>query len=62
MPNETSKKISELINLYVERFDRNFPIFLAPASSDEELIEILEECLRTGTPYEVEYDPSMGVF
>ena len=43
--------IDELLYQYVQAFDENFPI-RSVKMSEPELIKTLNDCLKTGKPYE----------
>ncbi len=44
-------ELDDLLRKYVERFDENFPFFLAMGMSDEEIHKLLEESRETGEPF-----------
>ena len=46
----------EIIEQYIEKFG-GFPSFMMMGKTDEEIVQILGECLRTGKPLEVSFDP-----
>ena len=46
----------EIIEKYIDTFG-GFPSFLMMGKTDEEVAQILGECLRTGKPLEVEIEP-----
>lgn len=56
----SNQKYDKLIEAYIEKFDDSFPTFLAPHRIEEQM-NIIEECLRTGVPYdpysEPDFDP-----
>ena len=37
-----------LLNKYADTFHKNFPIFQMRSTSEAELIQIIEECIRQG--------------
>lgn len=47
-------KMTKLINEYVDTFQTNFPLFCVMGASEEDVVEMIEECLKTGKPYEPE--------
>lgn len=44
------------LNEYAKRFDDNFPIMGMMGVSDEEIEKIIDECLKTGKPYDPCYE------
>ena len=48
---EARAEYYRLLREHLERFGRGLP-YLLPAQDQENIIEILRECLRTGKPYE----------
>ncbi len=48
---ETRAEYNRLLREHLKRFGRGLP-YLLPAKDEENIIEILRECLRTGKPYE----------
>ena len=40
---------------YEEKFGEQFPIMLCRGCDDEEIIEIIDECISKNEPYVVEY-------
>ena len=49
-------KYEDLIEQYVEKFDEGFPTFMAPGG-EEEHMEIIKNCLKTGKSYDPYTDP-----
>lgn len=49
---ELKKKKEEVLNAYIEKFG-GFPYFLLMGASDQEIINALEPCLKTGKEYTV---------
>lgn len=39
---------------YEEKFDEQFPLMLCRGCDDDEIIEIIDECISKNTPYTVE--------
>lgn len=50
--------MDELIDKYKDKFGECFPIMLTRGMSDEQIKDIIKECLKNNKPYEVdnEYD------
>lgn len=46
----------ELMEKYIEKFDDVFPVYGYPGD-EEEMMEEMKKCLKTGKPYEVKYNP-----
>lgn len=46
--------MDEKLNEYAEHFGENFPIFIARALDEDELIGIIDDCIANDKPYEVE--------
>lgn len=47
----SNRNYEELIDKYVDKFKEMFPTFVAPSDIEEQM-DIIEECLKTGTPYD----------
>ena len=47
-------KLKKLLLEYVDMFNENFPTFMVMGASDEDLIKLLENSLKTGKKYEPE--------
>lgn len=43
----------EALRAYVEPFNENFPLFMMRMISEEKLIQIIENCLKSGRKYSV---------
>lgn len=43
--------ISDWIEQYTQRFNENFPLFMLKGRTEDELIGIIKDCLKTGKPY-----------
>lgn len=41
----------EMIQIYVEHFHENFPLFTLMGLEDTEIKAIIQDCLDKGTPY-----------
>lgn len=55
--------LDKMINLYVEQFGENFPIFCLMGRSDSELIDIIKQCLKDGKPYDTgDIDPLKALY
>ena len=39
---------------YEEKFGEQFPLMLCKGSDDDEIIDIIDECISKNTPYTVE--------
>ena len=50
------RNFDELLDKYAEKFGEAFPVRMAPGS-DEEIMDLIEECLESGTPYDPYADP-----
>lgn len=48
------RKLDTLIREYVDKFNENFPVYSMMCASDEQVAEIIEQCLSSGKPYEPE--------
>lgn len=48
------RKLDNLIREYVDKFNENFPVYSMMCASDEQVAEIIEQCLSSGKPYEPE--------
>lgn len=46
---------------YWERFGHSFPILLCMSMEDEKIVEIIQECLDDGKPYEPDIAPIIDV-
>lgn len=46
--------MEEWLFKYIDEFDENFPIYTMMEKEEEEIIDIIKECLESGLPYEVE--------
>lgn len=47
-----SKRVRELMYKYRERFGETFPLMMCMDMTDEEIESRLEDCLKSGKPYE----------
>ena len=54
-------KYEDLIEQYVEKFDEGFPTFMAPGG-EEEHMEIIKNCLKTGKSYDPYTDPDFDPY
>lgn len=52
--------LNEWLQKYRDRFDENLPVFMLRGKTDDELIELVKQCLKSGTPY-VPDDPDSGI-
>lgn len=43
--------LDDVLFEYADHFGDNFPVFMMLGRPDEEIIEIVQKCLRDGTPY-----------
>ena len=48
--------IDELLRKYAEKFNESFPIYGCDYKDEDELAEIIKECIDSDTPYEPEYE------
>ena len=44
---------------YVDTFDENFPTHMMMGKSEEEIIDIIKQCIKDGKPYEVKEDDNI---
>lgn len=49
------QSLSEWIDIYVARFNENFPIFFYNAMSDEEIVEVIKSALDKGERLKPDY-------
>lgn len=51
----TSEEVNKALNEYDEKFDESFPVFHFTKSEEkiEKMVKIINECLRTGKPYDL---------
>lgn len=55
--------LDKLINSYVERFGKNFPMFCLIGASDSEVTAIIEQCLKDNKPYDTsDIDPLEALY
>lgn len=47
--------LQSLLDDYVEMFNENFPTFMVVGMDEEEIVKIIEKCLKDKEPYK-EYD------
>ena len=47
--------MDKYLRKYEEKFGEQFPIMLCRGCDDEEIIEIIDECLSKNEPYVVEH-------
>lgn len=52
----SNRNYEELFEAYIEKFGEAFPSFMAP-DDPEEAMDIMEECLKSGEPYNPLEDP-----
>ena len=45
--------MDEIMDKYKERFGECFPLMLVMGMSDDKICELINECLKTNKPYEV---------
>lgn len=45
--------MDEKLNQYAEHFGENFPIFIVNNLTDDELIGIIDDCIKNNKPYDV---------
>lgn len=50
------KILDEILNEYSDKFDDTFPIFAVTHLSDSELIQLVKDCLKSGKPYNPEWN------
>ena len=50
--------LQEALEKYVEKFNANFPIMRMRGTPSSEIINLIEEALKTGVPYEPPEDDS----
>ena len=48
--------MDEIMDKYKERFGECFPLMLVMGMSDDEICELIKECLKNDKPYEVDND------
>jgi len=48
------EKVNNLIEKYSSKFGESFPIYVLRGKTDQELINILEKCIKTNKPHRVE--------
>lgn len=48
-------KLEELLVQYVEKFNDCFPL-VAMTCTEEEIIDVIEACIATDTPYDPQYE------
>ena len=46
--------MDEKLNQYADHFGENFPIFVARRLGEDELVRIIDDCIKNNKPYEVE--------
>lgn len=47
-------KLDKSLEEYQDHFEENFPMMLCRTMEEEEIIEIIEKCLKNDEPYEPE--------
>lgn len=45
--------MNEKLMKYSEQFGENFPMFIVRNMEENEIIKIIDDCLKTNTPYEL---------
>ena len=48
--------IKKLLNEYAEKFDDNFPLMLVTHMDEDEIIELIEKCIKEEKPLELEVE------
>lgn len=48
--------MEEKLNQYADHFGENFPIFIARRLDENELIKVIDECIKNDEPYKIETD------
>lgn len=48
--------LDKLLDEYKEKFKEQFPLMLCRTMDDDEIIEIIKECMEKGISYEPELD------
>lgn len=48
--------MDELLFEYIDKFHENFPMFLFRTKTEEEINEIIKQCIDSGKHYEAELD------
>ena len=48
--------MDEIMDKYKERFGECFPLMLVMGMSDDEIRDLIKECLKNDKPYEVDSD------
>jgi len=58
---KAADSLDNKVKKYVEMFHENVPVFMMPPMTAEELEAVIDECLRSGKPIEVDVpdDPSI---
>ena len=53
---ELNKLFEKKLNEYIERFGENFPTFCYSATSVEDVIKMIDDCIANGKPVELPDD------
>lgn len=54
--------MEEKLEQYVEQFGENFPLFIVGNMDEDEIIKVIDDCIESGEPYEIEDDDSNVVY
>ena len=59
--NKRPKKVNRneyftLAEKYQKTFGEGLPLMMMPQKSDQEIMQIIVDCLENGKPYQVDYD------
>lgn len=46
--------LDEAMKKYRERFGEQFPLYCTMGMDDGEIVDVIEECLREGEPFELD--------
>ena len=50
-------ELDKLLDEYQDQFEENFPLMLCRHMDDDEIIDIIKNCLEDDEPYEPDIDP-----
>lgn len=55
--------MDDLLLKYADRFGENFPTFMFQGTPEDEMVEIIQQCLDDGAPYDTDaFDPTEALY